>query len=285
MLALFIYLCIYLFCFLGPQPQHMEVPRPGVQQCRIWATSVTYAIAHTIARSLNHLARPGIEPKASWLLVGFVSAAPWWELQNLALNCFPKATFFLIKLSVSFQASCGYIGSIPLPSPVDPPPPLTGWIPNSQVVSHSRHQVDIRVTATSSTSDWSFDMVSHPIRNSYVVIRSWWCFSLWEKSHITKSNLEGHQATHFQIPGVWEVSPWTSWETECKLADAKSRFVQANCPFRCAYPAARRSPSYMSCFVPQVKWKTDESSDLKCACFYFPFLRLKFTCEIVECNG
>ena len=28
-------------------------------------------------------ARPGIEPATSWFLVGFISAAPWWELQSI----------------------------------------------------------------------------------------------------------------------------------------------------------------------------------------------------------
>ena len=31
--------------------------------------------------SLAHWARPGIKPATSWLLVGFVPAAPQWELQ------------------------------------------------------------------------------------------------------------------------------------------------------------------------------------------------------------
>ena len=46
---------------------------PQPQQRRIRATSVTYTTAHGNARSLTHGARPGIEPTASWLLVGFVN--------------------------------------------------------------------------------------------------------------------------------------------------------------------------------------------------------------------
>ena len=55
------------FCFLGPHPRHMEVPRLGVeselqlpasitqpQQRRIQALSVTYTIAHGNAGSLTH---------------------------------------------------------------------------------------------------------------------------------------------------------------------------------------------------------------------------------------
>ena len=54
------------------------MPRP--QQCRIRAASATYTTAHSNARSLTHQARPGLEPATSWFLVGFVSAAPQWEL-------------------------------------------------------------------------------------------------------------------------------------------------------------------------------------------------------------
>ena len=54
------------FVLLGPNPQHMEVPRLGVnrscscwpkpepQQCQIQAMSVTYTIAHSNAGSLTH---------------------------------------------------------------------------------------------------------------------------------------------------------------------------------------------------------------------------------------
>ena len=42
--------------------------------------SVTYTTAHGNVRSLNHWAGPGIEPVSPWILVGFVSAVPHWEL-------------------------------------------------------------------------------------------------------------------------------------------------------------------------------------------------------------
>jgi len=35
---------------------------------------------------LNPLSKPGIKPSTSWFLVGFVSAAPQWELQLQILN-------------------------------------------------------------------------------------------------------------------------------------------------------------------------------------------------------
>ena len=48
---------------------------------QIRAASANYTTAHGKAPgSLTHGARPGIEPKTSWFLVGFVSAAPLWEL-------------------------------------------------------------------------------------------------------------------------------------------------------------------------------------------------------------
>ena len=70
-----------LFVFLGPYLRHMEVSGWGVeleltppepQQLRIWATSVTYTTTHGKARSPSQWVRPGIEPKSSWMLVGFV---------------------------------------------------------------------------------------------------------------------------------------------------------------------------------------------------------------------
>ena len=82
---IFIYLFIYLvfWSFLGPLPQHVEVPRLGVklelsatpqpQQHGIWAESATYTTAHGNAGPLTHWARSGLEPATSWLLVRFVN--------------------------------------------------------------------------------------------------------------------------------------------------------------------------------------------------------------------
>lgn len=50
--------------------------------CRIWAAYETYTTAHSSAWSLTHRASPGIKPATSWLLVGFISAVPQWELHN-----------------------------------------------------------------------------------------------------------------------------------------------------------------------------------------------------------
>ena len=55
-------------------------PTPEPQQCQIQAMSAVYTTAQGNAGSLTHWARPEIEPAASWFLVGFIAAAPQWEL-------------------------------------------------------------------------------------------------------------------------------------------------------------------------------------------------------------
>ena len=92
---------IYLFCLfvlLGPHSRHMEVPRLGVQwelQLLAYTTAIatldpsricTYTTAHGYARSLTHRSRPRIEPTTSQFLVGFISAAPQWELHFIIFN-------------------------------------------------------------------------------------------------------------------------------------------------------------------------------------------------------
>ena len=52
----------------------------GSERC-LWLNTT----AHGNAGSLTHWAEPGIEPTTSWLLVKFVSAAPWWELPELSI--------------------------------------------------------------------------------------------------------------------------------------------------------------------------------------------------------
>ena len=95
LLHVYIHQSFYLFIlFSGPHSQHMEVHRLGVkwsnrsysywpmpqpQQRQIRAESMTYTTAHGKARSLTHLARPGIEPATSSFLVRFISAVPWRE--------------------------------------------------------------------------------------------------------------------------------------------------------------------------------------------------------------
>ena len=55
----------------------MEVSRPGVE---LELQLPTYTTAHSNTRSLTHLVRPGIKPASSWLLIGFVTTEPQWEL-------------------------------------------------------------------------------------------------------------------------------------------------------------------------------------------------------------
>ena len=67
----------------------MEVLWLGVQS---ELQMLAYATAHSNARSLTHWARPGIEPASSWILVGFITTEPPWELPDLfcQLFCPPK---------------------------------------------------------------------------------------------------------------------------------------------------------------------------------------------------
>ena len=48
----------------------------------IQAESATYTTAHSNGGSLTHWVMPGIEPTSSWILVGFISAVPQWELSE-----------------------------------------------------------------------------------------------------------------------------------------------------------------------------------------------------------
>ena len=83
------------YYFLGGlHPQHMEVPRLGVEselQLLAYATatatgsraaSANYTAADGNARSLTHWARPGMEPASSWILVRFVTCWATRETPN-----------------------------------------------------------------------------------------------------------------------------------------------------------------------------------------------------------
>ena len=64
----------------------IAVPRTyGSSKARCWngAASVTYTTAHVNTGSLTHWTRPGIEPVSFWILVGFITTQPWWELPRL----------------------------------------------------------------------------------------------------------------------------------------------------------------------------------------------------------
>ena len=91
---------------LWPCPQHVEVPRlkldsefiklstPQPLQCRIWDASATYTTSQWQLWILNQLTRPGIKPRSSWILVGFITAKPWPGT--------PKWAFILILSLYSF---------------------------------------------------------------------------------------------------------------------------------------------------------------------------------------
>ena len=67
----FIFTLFYFFpVFLGPHLWHMEVPKLGVKS-ELQLPAYTAACGN--AGSLNHGARPGIEPASSWASVGFVT--------------------------------------------------------------------------------------------------------------------------------------------------------------------------------------------------------------------
>ena len=62
--------------------QHVEVSKIGVES---ELQLLAYTTTHNNARSPTHRVRPGIEPASSWILVGFLTAVPQWELPKLSL--------------------------------------------------------------------------------------------------------------------------------------------------------------------------------------------------------
>ena len=78
--------------FLGQGSNHScsSWPTPQPQQHQIRAVSATYTGAHGNARCLTHWTGPGIKPTSSWILVGFVTTKPQWELLWLRFDLWPK---------------------------------------------------------------------------------------------------------------------------------------------------------------------------------------------------
>ena len=81
-------------------PQHMEIPRLGVQlelqlpgcatatqQRKIRAASARFTTAHSNARFLTHWVGPGLEPASSRILVWFITAEPQQELLIIIWYC------------------------------------------------------------------------------------------------------------------------------------------------------------------------------------------------------
>ena len=81
------------------------------QQCKIQAVSVTYTTTHGITGSLTHWARPGFNPSSSWILFGFLTTEPQWELLiNLFSEWNYRYVFFSISLLfISLVFFCYYI--------------------------------------------------------------------------------------------------------------------------------------------------------------------------------
>ena len=72
------------FFFLGPHQQPMEISRLEVKS---EPQLPTYTIAQGNPRSTTHWARPGIEPKSSWILVRLVTH---WATMGTPLSDFKK---------------------------------------------------------------------------------------------------------------------------------------------------------------------------------------------------
>jgi len=64
-------------------------PRPQPQKCQNPSHIFTYTAAHGNLGSLTHWERPQVKPASSWILAGFVSAAPQQEL--------PRSQYFIQK--------------------------------------------------------------------------------------------------------------------------------------------------------------------------------------------
>ena len=73
----------------------------------IWAVSSTYTSAHSNAGSLTLWTRPGIEPKSSWTLVGFVTSEPQRELR---INAF--LIYDIFNSQWVYQKTCIYLQNV-----------------------------------------------------------------------------------------------------------------------------------------------------------------------------
>ena len=107
-----------------PHLWHMEVPRLEVESevqlsayttaRAMWDPSHIYDPYHSSRQhgSLTHQARPGIELASSWILVGFVTAEPQWELH---FDFFNGCTCSILKLpgqGLNPSYICGYARSL-----------------------------------------------------------------------------------------------------------------------------------------------------------------------------
>ena len=84
----------FFFCLFRPssvaygrsQASGWMWPTPQPQWCQIQATLATYSSACNDAISLTHWARPGMDPKFSWILVWFLTHWATTRTPNLVLE-------------------------------------------------------------------------------------------------------------------------------------------------------------------------------------------------------
>ena len=81
---------LFFFGFFRPHSRHVEIPRLEIKREQVYTTATATPDPRCICKLHHsswqcHWACPGIEPTTSWLLVGFVSTAPQWELPVLPL--------------------------------------------------------------------------------------------------------------------------------------------------------------------------------------------------------
>ena len=67
-------------------------PTPQLEQCQIWATSVTYTAACSNTRSLTHWGRPGIQPTSSWTLCKLLNL-----LSHTGTPVYSFKSYFLLR--------------------------------------------------------------------------------------------------------------------------------------------------------------------------------------------
>ena len=92
------FFCYVLFCLLfrvAPAAygscqgeSWIEATAAGLRHSHGNTGSVTYTMAHSNTGSLTHWAKPGIKPSSSWILVGFVTTEPQWELLRCTAHWF-----------------------------------------------------------------------------------------------------------------------------------------------------------------------------------------------------
>ena len=102
-----LFVCLFTFVFLGPNPWHMEVPRLGAElELLAYATAIAMpdpSQVHGNARSLTHWARPGIEPATSWILVRFVHRSAMMGTPSFWIL---KLVYFTTCVNITCMKNC-----------------------------------------------------------------------------------------------------------------------------------------------------------------------------------